>query len=111
MAKSKAQLEVALKGLGVALTGDETSVELSAILKKAKNDAKTDPVPVAPVATTVVVPKTAAKSSVHVSTTNGVRVFSKEEHGAKFNDVAAEFQKTNASKVIAVAHDVPVKEA
>lgn len=63
-----------------------------------------------PVATpkAVAVPKAKAKESVTFTTTdrvNPTRTFTKEEHGDDFNDVANEFHKTNAAKVISRVHD------
>lgn len=107
--KSKQTLLKEIKDLEVAITGEETATELNTMLKKAKVSKKTAPKePAAPAAAPIVsVPKGKAKTSVHVKTSNGTRVFSKSEHGADFNDTAAEFAQTNAHAVIAVTHDEP----
>ena len=105
--RTKKGLEDALTALNVAFTPESTVKELTALYKASTKPADataSDPVvPVAPVV------KGKAKVSVHVKTTNGTRVFTKDEHGADFNDTAAEFAKTNATSVISVTHDVPVK--
>lgn len=57
---------------------------------------------------TVAIPKTPAKESVTFTTTdrvNPVRTFTAEEHGDDFNDVADQFHKTNAAKIVSRVHD------
>ena len=107
MSKTEKEFETELKDLGVALTGEETLTDLKALLKKAKVDAKGVKTTgeVAQTTSTVPVPEGKAKSSVHFVMKNGSRTFTKDEHGADFNDIADQFHETNSAAVIAREHD------
>jgi hypothetical protein len=62
----------------------------------------------------VAIPKAKAKQSVTFTTTNKsapVRTFSKDEHGANFNDVADEFHKSNQKTIISRVADAKSSDA